>query len=151
MFIVGGEEGDGGPAEPGGGDILVPADAEISISCRTTWGKIVYYIKSDRFEAVCPNRQLSGLHDCKCSMVRTAKPSTKGAQGRPLGFLAAWLFNAFDIDPATKAAHQAHRPSLEEREVARVTFRNLFPEFALLEERERPRRADEGEEPKVCA
>jgi hypothetical protein len=85
--------------------------------------------------------------DVKCLRVRTVKPSIRTTpaalgQGRPLGYLCAWLTH----DCETGVEHRAFVPSFEDRAVSRLMLKEDPASVALLLE-ERPRRDDEESEP----
>ena len=87
------------------------------------------------FECRCWNRD----HNPRlCTKSRTALPNTEvPEQGRPLGYMAAWL-----LEGAHHADTECHKrfdaraespPSLEQRIAARALAREQFPNFARLE------------------
>lgn len=104
-------------------------------------GKIKYY-ENKGFVAVCKDHE-------KCVRCRTANPDAKQrrAQGRPLGYLLAFLLWERDPDtPDTKAGHFSYKPSYEDRVRAREMFCDN-PVFAPLFRLERERRPGEPAEP----
>lgn len=102
--------------------------------------------RNREFYAVCTNT----LHG-RCIATRTCKAGRRSAQGRPLGFLAAWLLASGEHE--TKQSHmQACRPTWAERRAAR---RDLFhPEqrerATLLAAEERVPAPGEASEPEDC-
>ena len=121
------------------GDRLVAAEA-------IKWNPI-----AKDFYAVCC------VHGGGCRLTRTANASRLGrrAQGRPLGFLAAWAIQTA-ADPLrfeTRAEHlRLCRPSHADRLAARAALnkpeqQDLLHEFS---QRERPQGEDEDEEPAEC-
>lgn len=104
-------------------------------------GHILFYEKSRMFFAYCGN-----IEHGRCIMTRTCERSLRSgreAQGRPLGHLAAWLRGH---DLASKLDHSLQFPDHATRLAAREEWRQRDPAFAVLEELERPRSANEGEE-----
>ena len=69
-------------------------------------------------------------------------------QGRPLGFLIAWLRRAADIGYASRDEHYVARFDVTraERESARA-WAATRPEFAFFLAQERPPHPGEGDEP----
>lgn len=83
----------------------------------------------------------------RCIATRTVKSGRRPWQGRPLGFLSAWVSAASSC--ADKAAHMAFVPTYEERRAAR---RDLHKQeqagiLARFEVLERERRPGEDSEP----
>lgn len=128
---------------------VAPEPSELRVIVPT--GKITWYRKDGRFEAVCRQHQLEGSGEgCMCRMTRTSRPSErKAAQGRPLGFLGAWL--------AAAQSHQdrdSHRSKMwlatgiarQQRVAARACLRQL-PGGAELLSCERPKADSEDSEP----
>jgi len=114
-------------------------------------GFIVYDALEDKFIAYCV-----GLHGNRCCKSRAAharKPKweIKPAQGRPLGFLGAWLF-------ANWLSHAKHDHShedwfsLEDREGARLEMHRdaEAEEWLIMLGHERPQRDGEPPEPVDC-
>ena len=106
------------------------------------YGKITYYSNGNYFEAVCGQK-----HHARCVAKRMAASNVRIPwQGRPCGFLAAWLVMGASI--TLKAEHAKHKPTQDERLLARVMFFAENPEFEALTTYERPQRDDEPvEEP----
>lgn len=71
------------------------------------------------FECECPNKKGHGR--CVLTRVVPAEYNAKVAnRGRLVGYLAAWLNAGHNDTLATKAAHRAYEPSVEERLRARA-------------------------------
>ena len=66
--------------------------------------------------ATCPNK---AEHAC-CIKTRTVNPGGRPGQGRPLGFLTAWLQASCTVH--SKAEHRDYMPSLEQRAAARLAL-----------------------------
>lgn len=114
-------------------------------------GSICYYEARGDFIASC----FCPEHRGRCAKTRTSNARAgRDQQGRPLGYLAAWLFEGAAF--ASTAQHMLwdprneSGPSYEARLSARCTARAQFEEFEALEEHERSRREGEGEEPAEC-
>ena len=109
-------------------------------------GVIAYYPDDCTFVATC----MCGLHveagAGECQHVRTARSGRAKAQGRPLGFLAAWLE---DREHPTRGEHVSMRSySRAIRKAARIRLRAVAPELFA---RERPMEGgDDDEEPFRC-
>ena len=84
-------------------------------------------------------------HGSRCRKVRTAKArAAKPAQGRPIGYLAAWLAQ----HAATQDEHKhIPLPSFEARLAARQVVQDLPGARAALLDFERVVREGEGIEP----
>jgi hypothetical protein len=75
----------------------------------TGYGKITYYSNGNYFEAVCGQK-----HHARCVAKRMAASNVRIPwQGRPCGFLAAWLVMGASIP--LKAEHAKHKPTLDSR------------------------------------
>lgn len=119
----------------------VPVRERADASATTMEGKLFYYDRTSRFFTVC------SAHEA-CTRTRTSNPSErKKAQGRPLGYMAAWLL----APAATKEEHIRIVPSHEDRAQARRLLRALAPGFEELESYERPQEQDEESEPEGLA
>lgn len=107
-------------------------------------GKIKYTNIGDRqeFYAICPMKECHG----KCILTRTAKAGPKPGQGRPLGFLAAWLRLCSEGQHPTRTQHLKFRPTYEERLAARRSLADQ-PAAPFFFEKERAQADDEGLEP----
>ena len=92
--------------------------------------------------AVCPCK---GTHGA-CIKTRTCNPGRRRGQGRPLGYLAAWLRESTHADLATKADHMAFTPSVAQRRAARASLVGA-DDVLRYTAFERPREAGEGSEP----
>lgn len=107
---------------------------------------IKYNAVNDEFYAECPNP----AHGSRCRATRSAHEGRKAAQGRPLGFLAAWVLEGLDPQYQTAQEHQRKcKPSHRRRRDARFAL-DKIGQVALLREfqaKERPRRDGEGLEP----
>lgn len=116
-------------------------------------GSISFYENKAIFQATCfaPGHRDGG----RCVKTRTSQAgASRPQQGRPLGYLVAWLWqqNAFpdrqghfDCD-----SRRGTELSNAERLVARSCARAEYPDFATLESHERPLRVGEAEEPELC-
>ena len=75
------------------------------------------------------------MHTADCRKRRTLKPSsTNSSQGRPIGYLTAWLLDCRNHD--SSISHKTHfTPSYEERLEGRRVFQSTpgSAEFAMLE------------------
>ena len=81
---------------------------------------------------------------------RGAKKETAPEQGRPFGYIAAWVLDAFCKEFKNKGEHFAYCPSLRRRVRAREEFKRLASDDVLLRtlmKAERPLGAGEPEEP----
>lgn len=107
---------------------------------------IRYYERTNRFVAQC----VSPFHqDGHCFKTRTSLPSARReAVGRPLGHLAAWLFQSGAYDD--KGTHFECQPSHDDRAAAR-DFLHEMEGAELLFAHERPQRPGEGPEPEGLA
>jgi hypothetical protein len=75
---------------------------------------IKYNASADNFYASCPNRKHG-----RCIATRSAHAGHRKAQGRPLGYLAAWVLAAFNTGLDTKENHKGYEPSRTVRRKAR--------------------------------
>lgn len=142
--------GEGGaPAADGHG--AVARDGDTVVCFFAGLGKITFYAKNTNFEAKCD----CAAHRPRCTKTRTKKrDDRRPEQGRPLGYLVAWL----QSHSATRQEHQdidmRIRPDLcpdqAERLVARLWARGSSVNFETLEGCEGFRTDGEGEEPAVC-
>jgi hypothetical protein len=110
-------------------------------------GTITFYQKKNTFVADCV---LHGKKP-KCCRTRTANASDRGgAQGRPLGFLCAYLMHHGGPDVEAPADHYelASGISFEERVAARCAL-NALPGAGFLLDKERHQRPGEGPEPEL--
>lgn len=114
-------------------------------------GTIAFYNDRQAFQASCFCRAHAG----RCAKTRTANAkANKPQQGRPLGFLAAWLIEGprfhntsehMSWDPRSEEC-----PSVETRLVCRALARVEHPGFEELEAYERALAPGEQEEPAEC-
>lgn len=115
------------------------AAEEVLFACEG--GVLTFYESSGNFAATCDNP----AHG-RCILTRTSKASERSnrrGQGRPLGYLAAWLATN---DQDTREEHRAFMPAIEERRRLRQEY-SASVAFKALESSERPPRAGEEEEP----
>ena len=103
-------------------------------------GKLTWY-RQGYFTAMCD------LHH-RCVMTRTSSAGRRPGQGRPLGFLTAWLAAAATHHSKEEHFLKDHYPTLAERQAARASLRDRDGGADLLEQ-ERPLRAGEEKEPEV--
>lgn len=147
--------GDDAPPEvPLGADRPARARALLDVQLGAH-GRIAYYeypVSGRKiFQATCGNKAHKG-----CQKTRSAKEdAAKPAQGRPLGFLVAWLLQSDDWE--TKGGHflvdvaqPGLAPNQDARSVARAIAHIDFVGFADLEEKERDPRDGEDVEPELC-
>lgn len=129
-------------AEPRGNDTF---DCDVTLIVPGL-GKITHYHKKMDFYAIC---------DCaheRCVKVRASRSAAatkRLSQGRPLGYLMAWLRvgpNFVDSHDHKFEAWATGKPTLAERQAAREALCELPGAEALLA-RERPRRPGEEDEP----
>ena len=120
-----------------------PPDASVFVDV----GEIKYYSRARRFSAFC--NQMS--HGDRCRRERTANASRSGigGQGRPLGYLVAWLSRGHQHE--TQQEHMNCEDcevaiSLEDRSAARERLQQTLG-FEGLFAGERPRRDGEDDEP----
>lgn len=127
-----------------GGSQTSPGDAEQVLHYSVPGGELRYYPASQRFAAHCEN-PLHGV----CRREKVATGGLRPAQGRPLGYLVAWL---------ERADYQTHRDhlvctkfiSLAERQAARLKLEEAIGANSELFAMERPRRSGEPAEPEMC-
>ena len=134
------------PADPlrRGGRSFVGLREKSEHSVTVPGGKVAYYHKGKFFQASCSNP----AHVPKCVLSRSAEGGRKPSQGRPLGFLVAWLCQGVELPD--KATHW-NREAWPDHD-ARLACRQGLPLVEggvdlLLCERER--REGEGEEPEA--
>ena len=106
-------------------------------------GSIKFYEWSGVFEATCTCAH--GL----CRKTRTSKPGAKPGQGRPLAFLAAWLYGGRDYP--NKKARFEWKPDFASRMHARQGLLPLIPGADLRLQFEREPKPNEGDEPAKVA
>lgn len=108
--------------------------------------RISFYLARQEFYAVCGR----GCHGKLCRKVRTSRGSQdthKSAQGRPLGFLAAWLLGGASEAVDTADAHKWGVACTREERVAARARLAACPGAEGLMSYERARRDGEPEEP----
>ena len=136
-------------AEPAAPRLSGPRGAHLS-SVQVGHGSIKFYEKLNCFvaECTCPGHGRRRLTRKSIAHSHTSR----SAQGRPLGLLAAWLKAASTY--SSQADHSnpfvACSFSLAERASSRRELRSQ-PGYAALATCERPSRGGEGEEPENCA
>ena len=150
-----------GPEQPGVPQVGEPAPADLEglprpkpkpqpaaaqrgkadLRCAVPGGTISYYANKHIFQATCSN---AGHH--RCVMTRAAAGGTKASQGRPLGFLCAWLHQGQAL--ASKEEHW-NRGQWPDR-AARTHHRSLLKDKAtgpMMLSLERPKGTGELSEP----
>lgn len=107
---------------------------------------IRYNQSNQEFYAVCPVPSHG-----RCIATRTVRSGVRPAQGRPLGFLAAWVLQAEGCTDKSEHLRRC-RPSKEARRVARraLHHEDQAEVAATFVGYERARRADEDSEPDDC-
>lgn len=131
----------GGGGAEGEGPSRRPADEYFSVP----GGEIRFYSRTGRFVGHCENV----AHGRQCRREKLSSSGRNRPQGRPLGYLMAWL--------AQGDAHASQRDhmqggakiSLAERQAGREALRGINGSQFLFDA-ERPRRQGEGEEPDEC-
>jgi hypothetical protein len=115
--------------------------AALCVATLVGYGKISYYPAGQYFEAVCCNP----MHGKRCVLKRMNKAhGTRLWQGRPLGFLTAWLVEGPQIN--AKHDHTVFKPTYDQRSIARLIFSMDDPSFAELGTHERKLRDNEFDE-----
>ena len=117
------------PAAAGADGAAPAALPEQPVRCRHPGvaGRLTFYPKKRAFEAVC-----GCLAHGKCVRTRTVNAYEKlPAQGRPLGFLVAWLEAAESA--GSRFMHDCCYPTAEQRRAARQRWRAEAEFFATLE------------------
>ena len=107
-------------------------------------GRVSFYRKGNFFQATCSNP----AHLPKCVLSRSAEEGRKPSQGRPLGFLVAWLAKGAELPDKSSHWNKDHWPSHEERLACRRQLAVVEGGEGLLLS-ERVQRPDEGEEPEA--
>lgn len=90
--------------------------------------------------AYCP------VHGFRCRKTRTVNAGNRRGQGRPLGYLAAWLMHARRFPDQTAHAMRDASFTLAERQEARARLHGTVGTASLFH-KERPRAVDEASEP----
>ena len=130
-----------------GGD--APAAPEVAdddvVRYSVPGGEIRYYHKNGRFVAHCENPAHGN-----CRREKLGYAGVRKAQGRPLGYLMAWLAEAEDYD--THAQHLActNNLPLGARQAGREALKAAIGSDAVLFRAERACREGELEEPELC-
>lgn len=108
-------------------------------------GRIAYYA-SGEFYAYCDDpihtMDAEGGNSTRCIRSRVGRPGRVRHQGRPLGFLVAWLQGCALFADADD--HKGFKPSFADRRAARNAFKEIPGAEPLLGS-ERPRRDDEAD------
>lgn len=134
------------PAARQGGDSAKRSHVDRSsvMAYAVPGGEIRYYPATRRFVAHCEN-PLHGV----CRREKLAFAGARPAQGRPLGYLQAWLL---DADYGSHDEHLACTALLDlpTREAGRQALKEAIGEAADLFAMERPRKEGEPEEPAEC-
>ncbi|CAE7236522.1 unnamed protein product [Symbiodinium sp. CCMP2456] len=99
-------------------------------------GRLVYYGESQDLKVFCTN-----AGHLNCEKKRTVKPGGRKGQGRPIGFLLAWLAAADSFEDASKHVHKC-KPTLAQRTEAREKFKTVNGWQALAD---KERKCGEGE------
>lgn len=133
----------GPPAQPSGSTGRAGRH-EPDVSFLVPGGEIRLYSRTRRFSAFCEQASHGGR--CRREKVAYAAGSGRGGQGRPLGYLMAWL-NKGELHE-TQQAHMSMEVviSWAERKEARAMLHNI-PGCERVLVGERPRRDDEEDEP----
>lgn len=113
-------------------------------------GSITYYPNGDYFVAECQHHIGGTSGKLKCKRTRTAQGSARGSgpQGRPLGFLAAYLQHCGGDEIRDPNGHYelAKTLTFEQRREARHWLRSA-PGCDQIFAQERPQREGESSEP----
>ena len=145
--------GAGGPGDDGPKQMRPPArsgDVHPSVVLPVV-GSFTFYRDRSDFQATC----FCEHHRGHCAKTRTTNARlSRPQQGRPLGFLLAWLFEApehentrsrMDWDPCNGSG-----TNHDQRTVCRELTRLSHAEFEAFELCERPLREGEGQGPENC-
>lgn len=112
-----------------------------------TNGTLRFYRREDRvFIAAECARHANCVLTRLCSESK-GKAKNREGQGRPVGLLMAWLSSWHLYHSGPEHVHMQPLPSFEDRQACRDVAKKLPGMRYLLENAERPRRPDEGEEP----
>ena len=118
---------------------------EPAIVVETEGGSIHFYRSNFSFEVVCADPR----HGRRCTRTRTSIPGRRPGQGRPLGYLVAWLADGREHD--NREGHQtAKRFEYAMRALCRDVFSHAAGSELLLAEEREPE-PGEGEEPEHFA
>jgi hypothetical protein len=134
----------GGSGHAGGScnrDGVVPGEVvKLDVA---NYGSIVWYRSSGDFYAYCKRPG----HE-RCRKNKTSHKGSKPGQGRPLGFLGAWLLSASLYTDRDLHFHD-FVCDFEMRRESRDMLKDC-PGYAVLAAQERPAEDDEGSEPDEC-
>jgi len=110
-----------------------------------TGGRRICYYRNGDFTAYCgdPN------HGIDCNKSRTSHSGHRRSQGRPLGFLLAWIMQGDEHAARHDHVHFSRAPSKRSRKYARALLMTFYG-ADLIAELERPKRDDESDEPRGC-
>lgn len=143
------DQGGAGGEQPSVGEQVAPevlagdnADRGV-IHYAVPGGYLRYYPSSRRFAAHCEVPEHG-----TCRRMKTANEGPAPAQGRPLGYLMAWLEDC-NYPSQQSHLHSTHSLSLEARQRGREVLKG-FASARMLFEVERPQRPGEPEEPLDC-
>ena len=117
-----------------------PAQDTIRVDLPHGDGSLVFYHGTNALQAHC---KWPSHGDCRKQ--RTIVPGRRAGQGRPLGYLTAWLLDAHKHETQNEHNHRSV-VTLEERQNARALLAGL-PGSDDLFEKERPRADGEPDEP----
>jgi len=150
--LAGGASAVAAGAGPGDGHLAPGPRGLEADGDRVAWhcpaGSIVWYKSHNDFYARCDDPRHRGGGPA-CRKVRTAAPGTKAGQGRPCGWLAAWLLGHMEYEDR-EAHFRLCDPDLEMRLYARGVLQ-ASEAGRLLLACERPKADDESSEPEVLA
>ena len=110
LFLEGEEEeaGEGVPDAHEG-----PASITVDLGAH---GYIQYFVHDHRCQATCLNdAHMAFGHRCRLTRSSRRREHSSAVNGRPLGFMAAWLRYAFDPGHPTREDHRAPFVSLDDR------------------------------------
>lgn len=137
------------PPPPPPEDVAAAARGAATCVLFVPGGKVVYYGgRHQNMVAICEN-----LSHGRCVKTKTVKGSARQtqaarSQGRPLGYLAAWLARGAALDSKEDHWGSEGQPTLEERVAARANVKELGGADASgLVAAERPKRDGEVSEP----
>lgn len=144
---VGPEGGDDAPPAPA---VAIPAPARQSKATAEVFfhgHRVAYYQGRQEFYAICSNER----HGKLCRKARSARPSSdlirRSAQGRPLGYLAAWLLAPTRSPCVSADEHKWLAPCNHQQRVAAREALKQCDGADVLFAYERPLRPGEPEEP----
>ena len=133
----------GGPPAPGHGRPPLPGPEPGREYVNLPGGSITWYRYSSDFVVVCR------MHAGQCRKHKSSRAyARRPAQGRPLGWMAAWL--ELHAEHPTAEEHKlCCHPTLDQRQSARARLAALPSSVGLLS-KERDLREGEGDEPIEC-